>query len=158
MASENPPPVRARRWTRPPGTATRPSPFKSRRLAFRLIGIPVLAVAAVFLYRGVRDRVVLPQCDSERARQTLSDVLKQLKLEPTKYEPLNTVSSTKDQAVCSAVLPLPDGATVAVDYTFYWQGNNAAMKYSVVRKAAGSSAITPPRAAASRNRQPSASG
>jgi hypothetical protein len=101
----------------------------------RLIGIPVLAIAAVFLYRGVRDRLVLPECDSERARQTLSETLKELKLEPVRYAPLKTVSTTKEQVVCSAVLPLPDGATVAIDYTFYWQGNNANMKYSVVRKA-----------------------
>jgi hypothetical protein len=37
--------------------------------------------------------------------------------------------------VCNAVLPLPDGANVAIDYSFYWQGDKANMKYSVSRKA-----------------------
>jgi hypothetical protein len=97
--------------------------------------MPVLAVAGVFIYKGVRDRVVLPTCDSDRARQTLSEVLKELKLEPVRYKPLNTVSSTKDRVVCNAVLPLPDGASVAIDYSFYWQGDTANMKYSVSRKA-----------------------
>jgi hypothetical protein len=103
-------------------------------LALRLIGIPALAVAGVFIYRGLRDRLVLPECDSDRAKHTLADVLEKLKLEPTRYEPITTVSNTKDQVVCSALLPLPDGANVAVDYTFYWEGNTANMKYSVSRK------------------------
>jgi hypothetical protein len=144
MANDNPPPVRARRWTPPPGAATRSSPFRSYRFAFRLIGIPALAVAGVFIYSGLRDRLVLPECDSDRAKKTLGEVLKELKLEPVRYEPIKTMSSTKEQVVCTAVLPLPDGATVAVDYKFYWQGNDADMKYSVVRNAPESPAVMPP--------------
>jgi hypothetical protein len=101
----------------------------------RLIGIPAVAVAGVLIYRGVRDRFVLPECDSASARQTLVDVLKELKLEPTRYAPITTVSSSKDQVVCNAVLPLPDGAGVALDYTFYWEGGKAQMRYSIARKA-----------------------
>jgi hypothetical protein len=157
MVDENPPPLRARRWTRPPGASARSSP-KSYRFILRLLVIPVVAVAGVFIYSGLRDRMVLPECDSNRAKQTLSEILKQLKFEPVRYEPLKTVSSTKDQVVCSAVLPLPDGSNVAIDYTFYWQGNNANMKYSVARKAAGSSEISPPRATASRSPPRSATG
>ena len=141
MTNENPPPLRARRWTPPPGTGKRSSPFRSNRFMLRLIGIPVVVAAGVFIYSGLRDRFVLPKCDSDRAKKTLGGVLKQLNIEPTRYEPLKTVSSTKDNVVCSAVLPLPDGSTVAVDYTFYWQGNDADMKYSVVRKPAE---VTPP--------------
>jgi hypothetical protein len=103
-------------------------------LAVRLLGIPVVAVAGVFIYSGLRDHFVLPECDSDRAKHTLGDVLKQLKLEPTKYEPIKTVSSGKDQVVCNAELPLPDGGAVTVDYTFYWDGGKANMKYSVSRK------------------------
>jgi hypothetical protein len=77
----------------------------------------------------------LPDCDSGRAKHTLAEVLKALKLEPTRYEPVSTISSSKEQVVCSALLPLPDGASVVADYTFYWQGQTAAMKYSVARQA-----------------------
>jgi hypothetical protein len=134
MPDNSPPkpnsPIRARRWSRlPPSSA----PVRPYRFALRLIGIPAAAVAGVLIYRGLHDHFVLPECDSERAKHTLSDLLKQLKLEPVRYEPITTVSSTKDQVVCKAVLPLPDGATVAVDYTFYWQGGDADMKYSIVR-------------------------
>jgi hypothetical protein len=135
MATENPPPVRARRWKPPADGGSRRPQSRSYRLVLRLLAIPVLAVAGVFIYKGLHDRLVLPTCDSDRAKQTLSNILKELQLEPVRYEPLNTVSSTKDQVVCNAVLPLPDGATIAIDYSFYWQGDKANMKYSVARKA-----------------------
>jgi hypothetical protein len=137
MADDNPPPLRARRWTPPPSVDRRSSPRKSYRFVFRLLGIPILAVAGVFIYSGIRDRLVLPECDSDRAKKSLAEVLKELNYAPTKYEPITTVSTTKDQVVCSAVLPLPDGSSMAADFTFYWQGDKANMKYSVARKTSG---------------------
>jgi hypothetical protein len=128
----SPSPIRARRWKRPPLSTPSKRPY---RFAMWLIGIPAAAVAGVLIYRGLQDHFVLPACDSDRAKHTLADVLKQFKLEPTRYEPITAVSSTKDQVVCSAVLPLPDGAKVAIDYTFYWEGGKADMKYSVSRRA-----------------------
>ena len=118
-------------------------------MAFRLIGIPVLAVAGVLIYRGLHDRFVLPECDSGRAKDTLADILKQLKYQPLRYEPIKTISNSKDQVVCNAVLPLADGANLNIDYSFFWQGNNAEMKYSISRKPAQSSAIDPPHRQAS---------
>ena len=82
--------------------------------------------------------------NSDRAKKSLADVLQQFKYEPTTYAPIKTVSATKDQVVCSAVLPLPDGGYVAADFTFYWEGDKANMKYSVARKATDDSPITPP--------------
>jgi len=116
-----------------------PPRAKSRRLALRLIAVPLIVVIAALLYHGLRDRFFLPECDSERAKQTLADVLKQLELEPVRYEPITTVSSSKTQIVCNATLPLPDGGSVAIDYSFYWQGSQANMKYSVARRSDGNS-------------------
>jgi hypothetical protein len=131
-SSPKPPkPIRARRWSGTASPPVRPRPY---RMAMRLIGIPAVAVAGVLIYRGVRDRLVLPECDSERAKHSLADVLKQLQLEPTQYEPIKTISSSKDQVVCNAVLPLPGDGSVVADYTFYWQGSSADMKYSISRK------------------------
>ena len=144
MADDNPPPLRARRWTPLPGIDRRSSPRKSYRLVLRLLGIPILAVAGVFIYSGIRDRIVLPDCDSDRAKKSLAEVLQKFKYEPTTYAPIKTVSTTKDQVVCSTVLPLADGGYVAADFTFYWEGDKANMKYSVARKATDDSSITPP--------------
>jgi hypothetical protein len=121
-------------------------PGRPNRLMFRLIGIPVLAVAGVLLYRGLYDYFVLPACDSSRAKDTLADVLKQLKMEPLRYEPLRTVSTRKDKVVCSAALPLADGTNLYIDYSFFWQGATSSMKYSVSRRPPGASPPMPPRA------------
>ena len=74
------------------------------RFVLRLLGIPIVAVVGVFIYSGIRDRLVLPECDSDRAKKSLAEVLQQFKYEPTTYAPIKTVSTTKDQVVCSAVL------------------------------------------------------
>jgi hypothetical protein len=111
-----------------------PPQRKFPRLALRLAAVVGIVIVAALLYHGLRDRFFLPECNSERAKQTLADVFKQLKLEPVRYEPIGTVSSSKTQVVCNATLPLPDGGSVTVDYSFYWQGSQANMKYSVARK------------------------
>jgi hypothetical protein len=132
MTSDNNSPLRAR----PSKYASRAAPPRStkRRLALRLLGLPVLGVAAVLLYNGLSDYVVLPTCDSERAKKSLSEVLKQLNFDPVRYEPIKTVSSGKEEVVCNAVLPLPGGGNVVADFTFYWQGSKANMRYSISRK------------------------
>jgi hypothetical protein len=132
---------RASRWTAAASTTP------SYRLTFRLIGIPVLAVAGVLLYSGLRDYFVLPACDSARAKNTLADVFKELNVAPQRFEPIKTISTSKDEVVCNAALPLADGATLNVDYRFFWQGNKANMKYSISRRPAQGSANDPARAA-----------
>ena len=110
MTNDDPPPLRARRWTPPPGIDRRSSPRKPYRFALRLIGIPIRRGCGVFLYSGVRDRLLLPDCDSDRAKHSLTDVLQRFQFEPTTYAPITTVSATKDQVVCSADLPLSAAA------------------------------------------------
>jgi hypothetical protein len=100
----------------------------------RLIAVVLIGIVAGLLYYGLRDRFFLPACDSDRAKRTLADVLKQLKLEPSRYESITTISSSKTQVTCNAALPLPEGGTVAIDYSFYWQGSQANIRYSVTRK------------------------
>ena len=135
MADNNPakPPVSGRPDRRSRTHSASNNPY---RFVLRLIGIPVLALAGVFIYRGLLHYFVLPECDSETAKKTLSDVLKQLQLEPTRYDQVKTVSTSKTEVVCTATMPLPDGASVIADYTFYWQGNKANMRYSIQRRAA----------------------
>lgn len=111
----------------------------------RLIAIPVLAVAGVLIYRGLQDRFVLPECDSSRAKDTLAGVLKGVAAEPLRFEPIKTISSSNKEVVCNALLPLPDGASLNVDYRFFWQGSTAQMKYSISRKEPKASAIDVPR-------------
>jgi hypothetical protein len=122
-----------------PGRNGDPSPQLTPRAprsrsAARLIAIPLIGIVAGLLYYGLHDRFFLPECDSDRAQRTLGDILKQLKLAPSRYAPITTVSSSNTQVVCNAVLPLPDGGNVVIDYRFYWQGSQANIRYSVTRK------------------------
>ena len=115
-----------------PGRDRRATPRAGlARFVVRIIGVAIVVVVAALLYSGLRDRFVLPQCDSDHAKRTLADVLKELRLEPVRYEPLTTVSSNKTEVICRAVLPLPAGGNVAIDYRFRWQGSQANMSYSV---------------------------
>jgi hypothetical protein len=144
MANDDPspkPPTRSRvsRWSPPPRTA----PANSNRLLFRFIGIPAVAFAGVLIYRGLVDRLTLPECDSSRAKSTLSDVLNQLKVESLRDEPLKTIASRKDQVECSVALPLSDGGTLNIDYSFFWQGSTAQMKYSISRRPGQNSVVAP---------------
>jgi hypothetical protein len=145
MAAEDPSTKRptssfTRRWAATGATAGR-----SYRTTFRLLGIPILAVAGVLVYRGVQDRLMLPDCDSSRAKDTLADVFKQLQIAPLRFEPIKTISASKAEVVCNALLPLADGASVNIDYRFFWQGSTANMKYSISRQEPKSSASEPPK-------------
>jgi hypothetical protein len=141
-SSLKPRPVRSARWSAPG-----PPPNNSNRTLFRLIAIPALAFAGVLIYRGVQERFTLPECDSSRAKSTLADVLNQLKVEPLRDEPIKTISTSKQQVVCNVVLPLSDGGTINIDYTFFWQDNTADMRYSISRKPAQKSETKGPRTA-----------
>ena len=136
MSADKPPEGRTSvprisRWT-----SQRPARATSNRLLFRLIGIPALAFAGVLIWRGLQERLTLPQCDSSRAKSTLSDVLKQLNVEPLRDEPIKTVSNSKEKVECNVALPLSDGGTLNVDYSFFWQGSTAQMRYSISRQPA----------------------
>jgi hypothetical protein len=127
-----------------PRSALSPSRRRPNRL-LRLIAIPVLAVAGVLIYRGLQDRFVLPECDSSRAKDTLAGVLKGVAAEPLRFEPIKTISTSNKEVVCNALLPLPDGASLNIDYRFFWQGSTAQMKYSISRKEPKASAVGVPR-------------
>jgi hypothetical protein len=135
----------ARRWAATGSTAGR-----SYRTTLRLLAVPILAVAGVLVYRGLQDRFMLPACDSTRAKDTLADVFKQLKIAPLRFEPIQTISTSNAEVVCNALLPLADGASVNIDYRFFWQGSTANMKYSISRREPQNSAVSPPAAVLSR--------
>jgi hypothetical protein len=117
---------------------------RRRRLIFRLLALPILAGAAFLLFNGLRDYVELPQCDSNHAKDWLSQALQPFQFNPTGYESIKTISSTKQEVACNAVLALPNGSSVAVDYSFYWSGSKVNMRYSVPLTGSGSPPPAPP--------------
>jgi hypothetical protein len=118
---------------------------RRRRLILRLLALPAVAIAAyvMFNYGGLRDYLELPQCDSDHAKGWLGQALQPFKFN-ARYESIKTISSSKDEVVCNAVLALPNGSKIAVDYSFYWSGNKVNMRYSVPLTGSGSPPPAPP--------------
>jgi hypothetical protein len=117
---------------------------RRRRLIFRLLALPILAGAAYLLFNGLRDYLELPQCDSDHAKEWLDQALQPFNFGTPHYESIKTISSTKQEVVCNAVLALPKGTQIAIDYSFYWSGNKVNMKYSVPLTGSGSAPRVPP--------------
>jgi hypothetical protein len=115
-------------------------------MLFRLIGIPALAFAGVLIYRGVQERFTLPACDSSRAKSTLNELLGQLKAGPLQEDAIKAISTNKQQVVCSVVVQQSGGVAFNIEYTFFWQGNSAEMRYSISRKAPQDTTTKPPEA------------
>lgn len=106
-------------------------PFKGRT-ANRLyrwasIGLVVVGVIlAILIFAGqMIESGELPDCDSDRARNTLSDVLKANDVEATAYDRIDTESTGKDEVACSAVLSLKDGGKLDLGYRFFWTDKKA---------------------------------
>jgi hypothetical protein len=127
------------------GSALSSTAGRPNRWLLRLVALPVLAAAGVLIYRGLQERLYLPECDSSRAKETLASVLKGLDSAPLRYEPITTISKNEKEVVCNAALPLADGATLNIDYRFFWQGSSAQMKYSISRKEPKASGVDVPR-------------
>jgi len=132
-------PVRRRSGATSPASAR-------RRLIFRLLALPAIAVAVyvMYTYGGLRDYLELPQCDSDHAKEWLGQVLQPFNFGPPHFDSVKTISSSKQEVVCNAVVALPDGSNIAVDYSFYWHGSKVNMRYSVPLTGSGSPPPAPP--------------
>ncbi|MBV9704672.1 MAG: hypothetical protein JO163_18235 [Methylobacteriaceae bacterium] len=96
-----------------------------------LAGALIAIAAGVKFFGGIWESNHLPGCDSQRARDTLSDIFKEKKLSPTGYNQVKTVSEANDKVVCQADLAMPDKGTIHVEYEFFWEGPKREIKYSI---------------------------
>ena len=104
-------------------TETPPSAAPEPRQGISLVQkIVYIAVAVVFGLIGVAKLITwndLPGCDSTKAKNTLSDIFKQRKVEATRYDSIDTMSKKDDEILCNATLSLKDGGKVAIDYKLF---------------------------------------
>ena len=98
----------------------------------------------MFTYGGLRDYLELPQCDSDHAKEWLSQALQPFNFGTPHYESIKTISSSKQEVVCNAAVAFPNGSSIAVDYSFYWSGNKVNMRYSVPLTGSGTPPPAPP--------------
>ncbi len=100
-------------------------------IAFGLI-LMVNGAIRVVTYFVTKDN--LPACDSKRAKDALSDVFKEKKLNPTGYNEIKTIASTKDLVECEATLPSSDQGTLDVQYKFIRNDSGQQIQYSISAK------------------------
>jgi hypothetical protein len=108
-------------------TETPPSAAPAPRQGLSLVQkVVYIAVAVVFGLIGLAKLITwndLPGCDSTKAKNTLSDIFKQRKVEATRYDSIDTVSKKDDEILCNAKLSLKDGGKVAIDYKLFKENN-----------------------------------
>lgn len=61
----------------------------------------------------------LPGCDSTRAKDTLSNIFKEKKVEAARYDEINTVSKKDEEILCTAKLTLKDNSRVSINYKLF---------------------------------------
>lgn len=110
-------------------------PLKRRLLVWLIYGgvglFGVLVVLAVIGH--ISEIGTLPECDSQRSRDAMSDVFSQEKVSLTKYNEIKTVASSKDEVTCQASLAIRGGGTLTANYTFYWEASKVKVRYRLTR-------------------------
>lgn len=115
--------------TKPP-VAGPPSWQRFIRIASYVIaGLSLLLTVGIWL----SNMNTLPLCDSQRAKDSLSNVFKANKLNPTRYDEIKTLAKSDQEVRCNATLPLSEGGTVRVDYRFFWEESTAKIEYTLRR-------------------------
>lgn len=85
------------------------------------VGIMVAIVFGLITIAKIITWNDLPGCDSKVARDSLSDLFKQHKVEATGYNEIKTITAGKDEVTCSASLALKAGTTLSIDYRFFYE-------------------------------------
>lgn len=92
-----------------------------------VVGAVVLIVGGISAIKGINsfiDRDKIPACDSQRAKDTLSDIHKERNVQATAYRGITTISRTDDEALCHASLDLKDGAALSYDFKMFKDGDD----------------------------------
>lgn len=90
--------------------------------------ISVIVIGGAVLRSGLFESD-LPECDSSRAKDTLSNIFKEKNLNPKSYKQIKTISSGKDLVICQATLPLSDTELLTINYKFVSSASGAQIQY-----------------------------
>jgi hypothetical protein len=110
-------------------------PLKRRLLVWLIYGgVGIFGVLMLLAVIGtISDMGTLPECDSQRSRDAMSNVFKDANISLTKYNEIKTVASGKDEVTCQASLAIKGGGTLKADYTFYWEDSKMKVRYNLTR-------------------------
>ena len=98
-----------------------------KRIVYGVIGVIGILIAVITF----ASRNDLPGCDSKRAKDTLSDIFKERKIEAAAYDEIKTLTSGQDEITCNAALTLRNKSKQAIDYKLFREGSD--MKLLITR-------------------------
>ena len=102
----------------PPQVKPQPAWQKYVKLISAIVVIAVLALKYITAYTTSGD---LPACDSQGAKDGLSNIFKQAKIDFSRYISIKTLTSTKEEITCNAVLAKSAGGTADIDYRLFFE-------------------------------------
>ena len=80
---------------------------------FTTVAFIVIAIAKIATWGD------LPGCDSKTAKDTLSNIFKDKKVETSRYDEINTVSKKDEEVLCNAKLTLKDNSKISMNYKLF---------------------------------------
>jgi hypothetical protein len=115
VTSSPPPPPAKRGWT-------------VSRIVQLVAGLVVTVVGALVLIGNLMTRNDLPDCDSTRAKDTLSDIFKKNEVNAARYDEIKRLTKADDEVTCHAKLTLRDGGKLEIDYKLLREGADMTLR------------------------------
>ena len=95
------------------------APSRAKSLTMKIVYAAIAVVFGVIAVAKIITWNDLPGCDSTRAKDTLSNIFKEKKVEASRYDEINTVSKKDEEILCTAKLTLKDNSKIAIKYKLF---------------------------------------
>ena len=95
------------------------APSRAKSLTMRIVYGVLAVVFGVIALVKILTWNDLPGCDSTRAKDTLSNIFKEKKVEASRYDEINTVSKKDEEVLCTAKLTLKDNSRISINYKLF---------------------------------------
>ena len=106
-------------------------PFKHKtanklyRWYYWVIGAVAVVLGVMIFAGNLIQANELPHCDSDRAKDTLSDVLKTNKVDAKAYDSIEQVAASDAEVSCKATLSLNPSGKLDLAWRFFWKDKDA---------------------------------
>jgi hypothetical protein len=119
----------------PTASQTGKPPVRSRIIRWVQIftGIALIIIVGLIMIANYITKDDLPGCDSNDAKSSLSDIFKSKNIQATRYNEIKTVSTSKEEILCTASLTLQDASLLEIDYRFYFEDKTKKIQITAAR-------------------------
>jgi len=99
-----------------------------------VIAVVILGNFAIYAINKFVTRNDLSGCDSEEAKNGLSDVFTSKSVQAKRYNEIKTVSTSKEEVLCTASLTLEDESILEIDYRLYFENKGQMVQITAARE------------------------